>query len=601
MSVVVEGFTRVGSVEELARERVRVVAGPLGAVAVFHHEGRIYAVDNRCPHMGFPLARGSCRDGILTCHWHHARFDLESGGTFDPWADDVATYDVEVRAGEVWVATTPRTVDRVARWKARLQEALEQNLGLVIVKAVLALTEAGVPTADILEIGGRFGGRYRAAGWGPGLTILTAMANVLDRMAAEDRVLALYHGLVHVARDCAGAPPRFALTPLGTDAVPTERLKSWFRRFVEVRDADGAERALLTAIDHGASPVAVADMLFAAATDHYFLTGGHTVDFINKALEMLDRSARRDSDGVDEVLWRERAVDVLPALVPGLVSATRAEEQNAWRYPVDLVELLEPALARLPDLMGRAPSPAAGPWAGLEPLAATLLGDEPAPIVAALVGALEAGTAPADISAALTYAAALRLARFHTSNEFADWITVLHTLTYCNAVHQALKRAPSPELMRGVFHGAAKLYLDRFLNMPAARLPDARTTADLPADADALLAELAALMDREQQVNPAAAVVCRYLDLGHDDAPLLRTLAHCLVREDAEFHTYQTLEAGFQLYAELKATHPVPARNVLIGVARYLAAHAPTTRAMLQTARSAIRLARGEALYAVDE
>lgn len=45
--------------------------------------GKVLAVDNRCPHMGFPLDRGTVRDGILTCHWHHARFDLATGGTFD--------------------------------------------------------------------------------------------------------------------------------------------------------------------------------------------------------------------------------------------------------------------------------------------------------------------------------------------------------------------------------------------------------------------------------------------------------------------------------------------------------------------------------------
>src|SRR5204862_2977173 len=188
------------------------VTGPYGAIAVVHHEGRVYAVDNRCPHMGFPLSRGSCRDGILTCHWHHARFDLESGGTLDPWADDVRTYPTETRGDEVWIGLEPRAGDRVARWKWRLQEGLEQNLSLVIVKAVLALTEAGVPASEILEIGGRFGGRYREAGWGPGLTILTAMANALDRMAPDDRVLALFHGLSHVAQDCAMQPPRFGLT-----------------------------------------------------------------------------------------------------------------------------------------------------------------------------------------------------------------------------------------------------------------------------------------------------------------------------------------------------------------------------------------------------
>jgi hypothetical protein len=34
------------------------------------HGERIYAMDNRCPHMGFPLDRGSVKDGILTCRVH---------------------------------------------------------------------------------------------------------------------------------------------------------------------------------------------------------------------------------------------------------------------------------------------------------------------------------------------------------------------------------------------------------------------------------------------------------------------------------------------------------------------------------------------------
>ena len=87
----------------------------------------------------------------------------------------------------------------------------------------------------------------------------------------EDQALALYHGLVHVARDCSERPPRFQLDPLPDTGVPLPRLKDWFRQFIEVRDADGAERALLTAIDGGAHSTELADLLFTAATDHFFL------------------------------------------------------------------------------------------------------------------------------------------------------------------------------------------------------------------------------------------------------------------------------------------------------------------------------------------
>jgi nitrite reductase/ring-hydroxylating ferredoxin subunit len=67
---------------------------------------RTFATINRCPHMGFPLDLGSDDDGILTCHWHHARLDLESGCTFDLWADDASICPVKVRNGEVWVKIT---------------------------------------------------------------------------------------------------------------------------------------------------------------------------------------------------------------------------------------------------------------------------------------------------------------------------------------------------------------------------------------------------------------------------------------------------------------------------------------------------------------
>ena len=94
MSTLVKRHIRVGSVEQLKERGCTVVTGGGHTIAVFHHDGQVRAVDNRCPHMGFPLDRGSVKDGILTCHWHHARFDLAGGGTFNPFADDVRTFPV---------------------------------------------------------------------------------------------------------------------------------------------------------------------------------------------------------------------------------------------------------------------------------------------------------------------------------------------------------------------------------------------------------------------------------------------------------------------------------------------------------------------------
>ncbi len=92
-----DDFIRVGTLEELKTAGMIVIRGARYPLLVVHDGGKVFALDNRCPHLGFPLHRGSVEDGMLTCHWHHARFDLASGGTFDLWADDVPTAAVEVR------------------------------------------------------------------------------------------------------------------------------------------------------------------------------------------------------------------------------------------------------------------------------------------------------------------------------------------------------------------------------------------------------------------------------------------------------------------------------------------------------------------------
>src|SRR5205085_11045250 len=189
------GWVRAGAVADLEARGITVVSGERHGIAVVaqREDGklRVHAVDNRCPHMGVPLSRGTVCDGILTCHWHHARFDLASGGTFDPFADDVAVHDVAVVDGEVWVDPQPRPVaDRAARWLERLDDGLQQDISLVIVKAVLGLlAEGDRHAARALERGGLFGVRHRAAGWGPGLTILTAMGNVLPLLPDDERAI----------------------------------------------------------------------------------------------------------------------------------------------------------------------------------------------------------------------------------------------------------------------------------------------------------------------------------------------------------------------------------------------------------------------------
>jgi nitrite reductase/ring-hydroxylating ferredoxin subunit len=545
-------------------------------LALFTYGDTVYAVDNRCPHMGFPLDRGTVRDGILTCHWHHARFDLASGGTFDQFADDVRTFPVEIRDGEIWVDTAPHGDPR-GHHKERLQVGLERDISLVVAKAVITLLDNEGDAVEPFRIGLDFGTRYRNAGWGQGLTIHTCMMNLLPHLDSEDRPRALYHGLSAVASDTFGRAPRFMVRPLPDNAASIETLKGWLRRFIEVRDDEGAERCIISAIRAGATPQQLADMLFAAVTDHRYIQVGHPADFTNKAFEALDLAG-----------W-EYAEPVLTSLVSGYAGANRMEESNAWRNPIDLIAILEEAFAALPEAIERGLE-FERVWNGRPQLVETVLADNPQATANALLDALRAGANMVEVASAVSYAAALRIARFHTSNEFGDWDTALHTFTFANAIEQGLRRAPSAELLRGVFDAAMSVYLDRFLNIPAARLPqpNGKTAA-------AALNELPTLLDRQQQVNPAGDTAAHYLFANGNPADLLALLGKLLLREDRDFHTIQSVEAAFRQYQLLQGRPE--AINVLVAAARYLAAHSPTVRAQGQTYQIASRLHRGDRLF----
>ena len=575
---------RVGTLDEL--EAKGYLTGKVGStpVCVFLCEGKAYAVDDRCPHMGFPLHRGSVENGLLTCHWHHARFDLVSGGTLDPFADDVRAHSVEVEGGDVVVALRPEA-DPARRHLRRLDEGLEQGLTLVIAKAVLGLAEVLGPEQAALEAiraGIAFGVRNREDGWGAGLTVLTAMANVLPRLEPEDRPLALVHGLAFVSRDTRGRPPRFPLAPLEA-AVPSGRLLSWYRRFIETRNGDAAERVLATATGQGASGREMVSLMGAAATDHLFLDGGHTIDFTNKAFEVLEHLG-----------WGQ-AGEVLPTLAHETARAGRAEETGEWRHPDDIAVMLKALQERPADGDYGTTNRDAGDGDTtkmVDTLAWAVLGDDPADILASIGKSAQDGASAEELARAVAYAAALRLTRFHVQNDHGDWDVVHHGFTTANAVHQMVTRNPTPELVRGIYQGAMKVFLDRFLNVPAARLPGARAPENERPD----LAQLHNCFNQEGMVDEAGVIVYGWLRSGGDAASVVRALGSALLSEDAEFHWFQTFEAAVR---QADAWPPGSEQEALIlsGTARFLAAHTPTRRELAQVVRIAARLRRGEALY----
>jgi nitrite reductase/ring-hydroxylating ferredoxin subunit len=571
---------RVATRAELQAKGVVVVAGASRRIAVFADGDAVYAVENNCPHMGFPLDRGTVRDGMLTCHWHQARFDLRSGCTFDLWADDVPRYETWLEGDVVFVAPTP-TVSFDERYhRARLRRGIEQNIGLVQAKSILALLGDGAPVDDIVRSAVDFAAANLPQ-MTEGITRLACIARLAPQLSRDTVYQGLYYAIRGIAGEASDSPPRREREALA-NRHDLATLKGWFVQWVQTRHRDGAERTALTGLRE-LNAAEFAELIFAGATERLFANGGHELESCNKILELI------------ELLGSDAAPELVPLLMEGLTDARGREESTNWHHPIELVGPLRGIEARLPKLLERTDD--AG-WVPDDRLTDTILGDDPLVTLAALEDNLAAG-APAHLLARqVAYAAALRLARFATSNEVTDWFNPQHTFIYCNGAYQAVCRSATPDVVRGVFHGAMSVYMDRFLNVPPARLPSERNTRnDLPDDAASLRRALLAELDQRSSIERVADIVSRHIALGLPLPALIDGLAFATVREDLDFHSLQVLEAGVNQARAWDGAAGPQVENIFVGVARNLAAHCPTRRAGQQTALIAERLHRGEKIF----
>ena len=98
-------FVNVCWIGELVEGRGKVVLVDEQRVALFRHQGRLFATSNVCRHQGGPLGEGRIIDNCITCPWHGWNYQPEDGCSPPPFKEVVATYDTRILDGRVWVRT----------------------------------------------------------------------------------------------------------------------------------------------------------------------------------------------------------------------------------------------------------------------------------------------------------------------------------------------------------------------------------------------------------------------------------------------------------------------------------------------------------------
>ena len=102
-------LVRVCTLEELPVGLGRAFDVGGTTMALFRtRRGGVFAVENRCPHKGGPLAEGMLAEDAVVCPLHAFRFDMTSGACEQPETCAVKTYRVVQRDGDVYIELPAR-------------------------------------------------------------------------------------------------------------------------------------------------------------------------------------------------------------------------------------------------------------------------------------------------------------------------------------------------------------------------------------------------------------------------------------------------------------------------------------------------------------
>ncbi|MCC6620329.1 MAG: Rieske (2Fe-2S) protein [Deltaproteobacteria bacterium] len=543
-------WIRAGALADLAPGGARVVSHDGLRIAVFRTaDGALAALDDRCPHEGYPLAKGFVNQGVVTCRWHAFRYDLKTGrclvGDEHARVFPVRVIDDHI---EVGVAAPDRDALR-RRAEASLEHGLERRRRGQVARDVVRLLEAGATPRDVM----RHAIHFDAARAPYGTTHVPALAwdllgrlpGIAARLGEDGVVAALLQPLDLCADPLARHPPRPRPAPEDPGPDPDAALVT-LRARVEAEDADGAEALVRGAVlIRGETLATLADWLGALVDDH-LLDFGHAAIYLPKLLAWLSDEPPSSLDLVLGAFTRGVTLGTREELVPEWGAYTRHLDDGFMGPPATL-EALREALVD-------------GPRDAVVPAVRRALADHPRD----------------RVIDQLVLAASLHLLRYDLAVERdptvqEGWLDVTHALT----LSSALRDAP-PDHDRLVLLAAAFIHARRGLHAPPdVRAWDERAHAPRHAfaggDLDDAIQQALEARDADAMLGPADA-------LARTSPEALVDLLEdwCLTRGAGraifQAHHHKTMIAALAEAKRLATRAPALAHLPLVAAARFVAA-----------------------------
>lgn len=570
-------WRKVGDIVEIPEGGAKSVELDEGrTIALFNDAGKIYATDNQCPHMGYPLTRGVIRHGILTCDWHGRSFDLEAGGCFNVECDDLQTFPAQVRNGEIWLQVGDFTYKRKNEHLRLLWEGLLSEDRWTMSKAIALLLNGGVPEEEIVEIILRHLGRHIASSHGAeGGHDVSRLINGLSigrRYGGADRLIAITTAACSAS---GGADERLEVLTL-PQPVSWENIEGWVRMFSHDGQSGRIERCLFTAHHLGATEK-ILPLLFDCAVEPHFLGFPDNLISLGYLSEMID------------VFGWEKGGELAFNLGAKLVGRGRGEPE---RFRRDAVSLMT-------DMTSSTDAATQDSESGYDEddFVNALTSVNIQRSFAAVDGALKTDVKIDELITTLVLLAADRMARTPV-NVDAGWPCLTTELNLAASLRTVQRIAGDKAVANGIFHAAWLTFDNRWLNIPPRSLKEPLAGEKLDVSSEDAGVQQIVNSIEILDVQGIGGQVLAYLDAGYSGTRLLQEMGRAILWNDTASEILPTLRTVFEEW-ERCAGHP--GRNqLLVALARY-ATDIRTNKDSESATITAMRFAEGKTTVEVFE
>jgi len=567
-------FVKVADLKDVPEGTPKAVKVEGRSIALFQHQGNIYATDNQCPHMGYPLTRGRVRNGVLTCDWHGWSYDMRSGGCFTGGCDDLDTFPVEVRDSAIYIDVRSGGSKRKDAHLLLLKEGLLSEDNWTLSKAIAIMLARGVSEQDTLKRVVQHMGRHIATERGANdggreLALLVNAVKVARYYPPDERLIPL----MMAATGASGrAGDRPAIQPL-PPPVTWEKLVHWIRVFSADKTWEGIEKCLITARRLGGHDERIVPLLYECAVEPFFLGHTQNLPLLGYLAELLE-----------EFGW-EQGEELVCNLAAKILGRDRGAPDE---LRLAAIKMFEPIHTLIDELASG--QHMALPHYDEDAFARGLVAGDLTQTFNAISDALRAGVDINRIVTTMVLLAADRMARTPV-NLNPGWGSLSQELILASSVRTALHYGGFKVAATALYHAAWQLFSDRWLNITPRSLTEPLGSVKSDAPNEDLGLRLVLDSIETIQVRDVGRHTREYLNAGFSGDRLLSEMGQSILRDDNGWNLVHPLRAVF---VEWKLCEGHPARNqLLIGLSRW--ATDARKRAGSQSAvQTAQRFARGQ-------